>query len=480
MMNKMNSNLHDAYLPAMKWLRRDDADRFRDESRPIPFPKFDSSVAVSGKSKRQLVCGDLAIFGESTHQKTLPDEHSSKRETKSSVNNLDELFLPRRKKGNDRAKVYPHTARRPIQRYLNPAQRLPRTARHINALPACLIAGLQPSGTFQAPKAVTSLDQRPQNLQAPPRPPKENYSAVVSQGGISRADKRAHLVPAKPQTGRRRSSALIFDPVRFAQVPSHYEIRRKADKQELQSQTSLPRELPPLRVVSALRFSVLFPDLAPRSSTPGETPQFSRIGPNPRNGINENPEQGKHNSGPRNIWAKSASSEEQKDQYCCSAEKFDPVQFAQTPSHPNFSTQSPNQELQKNKALSPFIPPLRPVSSFRLSDILSSATENLDSISHSPERGFHPPTRTPKIEASRIDFANSFDGSCDTAPSDLDTLPFQRARVQTRSNKPSCEVIHRSIRRQKGHENLRMVSTMHTLPPLPVMSHHAFPDFSQY
>lgn len=475
----MDSRLYSDYLPAMIWLRKDEADRHREKSCPSPFPKFDRSVALPGKPYQQLALDDLAIFAENKSHKILSEKHSPVVETKISANTLAELFLPAEKKSYENTKTYPHTANVPVQRHLHPAQALPQTAKPIYALPACLVAGLQSSPKFQiSPAGSKSLGPRSQILGAPPRPPKEIHKSATSQSGTPNPNERANLATANVRTGRSRSSAQTYDPVQFAQVPSHYDFHRQANKQGLQTQNSFMPELPPIRVVSALRFSGIFPNLATKSLTPKEIPESSRLGPHPRQEISENAGQGNWRSGPLHLGADLVSSEQQSGPQCCSTKQFDPVGIAQIPSHHNFNTQITNQELQKNKSFTLEIPPLRPVSSFRFSGIFPSSAENFEESSHSAQTNAHPPTGLHKMKAKRVDFPSFLGAGNDAAPSDLDTLPSQRSRLEAMSNTSCGGGLHRSIRRQKGYENLRMASTTHTLPPLPIVSPLAYPDFS--
>jgi hypothetical protein len=173
------------------------------------------------------------------------------------------------------------------------------------------------------------------------------------------------------------------------------------------------------------------------------------------------------------------SSRRQKWQQRDSTEKFDQVQFTQIPSHHDFCRQDTNQDLQANKSLSPEIPPLRAISPFRFSGIFPSSPGNLDAISHSLQTAGHPPKKTPMIEISRAELPNSLDGSKDVAPSKVQTHASSgRSHTRATSNIPSHDAFHKWIRRRKSYENLRMASTSHTIPPLPVLSPLAFPDFS--
>jgi hypothetical protein len=481
-LNMTNSNLCDAYLPAIMWLRNDDIGRLGDESRPSPFPKFDYSVAVPGKSYQQFARDDLAIFASSKRNKITLEEHSPPMERESSGGIIDELFLPFEEESHENTKTSPYTAGRPVQRHLNPSQRLPRTAKPINALPACLVAGLQSSSAFySSPAGSKGLDQRPQTLGAPSRPPKEIYYSVTSQDETSNShNEGANLTPSIVRTGRRRSSAQAFDRVQFAQIPSHYGLHRQADNYDIQAHTYLSPELPPVRVVSALRFSGIFPALATGSLAPDGIPRSSRIGTHPRKDVHRNVEIRSKNAGALDDGADLKFSGSQKGKQCCSTESFDPVHFAQIPSHHGFSKQNTDQGLQENKYLQPEIPPLRPVSSFRLSVIFpsSSPSGSLDEISHSTQALAHSPRRASKIRAPRAEFPNSPDGSNDMALSDLDTLPSQRIRRGAMPNISSHDAFHKRIRRRKGYENLRIASTPYTIPPLPVSSPLSFPDFS--
>jgi hypothetical protein len=482
-LNMTNSNLCDAYLPAKMWLRNDDIGRFRDKSRPSPFPKFNYSVAVPGKSYQQFARDDLAIFASSKRNKITLEEHSPPMERKSFVCIIDELFLPSEKESHENTKISPYTAGRPVQRHLNPSQRLPRTAKPINALPACLVAGPQSSSAFHtSPAGSKGLDQRPQTLGAPSRLSKEIYNSVISQDETSNShNEGANLTPSIVRTGRRRSSAQTFDRVQFAQIPSHYGLHRQSDNQDIQTHTYLSPELPPVRVVSALRFSGIFPALATSSLASDGIPQSSRIGTHPRKDDHKNVEIRSKNAGALDDGVDLKSSGSQKGKQCCSTKSFDPVHFAQIPSHHGFSKQNTDQDLQEKKYLPPEIPPLRPVSSFRLSVIFpssSSPSGSLDEISHSTQAVAHSPRRTSKIRAPRAEFPSSPNGSNDMAPSDLDTLPSQRSHLGVMPNISSHDAFHKQIRRQKGYENLRIASTSYTIPPLPASSPLSFPDFS--
>jgi hypothetical protein len=479
-----NSNLCDAYLPAMMWLRNDDIDRPRDESRPSPFPKFDYSVAVPGKSYQQFARDDFTIFANSKRNKITLEEHSPPMERKSSGGIFDELFLPYEKESHENTKISPYTARRPVQKHLNPSQRLPRTAKPINALPSCLVAGLQSSSAFHTSPAVSKgLDQRQQTLGALSRPSKDIYNSVTSRDGTSNShNEGANLTPSILRIGRRHGSAQAFDRVQFAQIPSHRGLHRQADNHDIQTHTYISPELPPVRVVSALRFSGIFPSLATGSLAPDGIRQSSRIGTHPGKDDYKNVEIRSKNASALDEGADLKSSGSQKGKQCCSTENFDPVHFAQIPSYHGFSKQNTDQGTQENMYLPPEIPPLRPVSSFRLSVIFPSSSSllsgSLDEISRSAQAVAHFPRRTSKIRAPRAEFPSSSDGSNDMAPSDLDTLPSQRFSLGAMPNISSHDAFHKQIRRRKGYEDLRIASTSYTIPPLPVSSPLSFPDFS--
>jgi hypothetical protein len=145
--------------------------------------------------------------------------------------------------------------------------------------------------------------------------------------------------------------------------------------------------------------------------------------------------------------------------------------MAEIPSHHDFCRQDTNQHLQANKSLSPEIPPLRAVSLFRYSGIFPACPGGLDTVSHSLQAAGHHPKNTPNIEILRAELSNSLDGSNDIAPSKVQTRASSgRSHTRATSNTPFHDALHKRIRRQKGYENLRMASTSHTIPPLPILS----------
>jgi hypothetical protein len=474
-------NLYDTYLPAMLWLRNDEADRLRDEFLLSSFPKFDNNVAVSGTSYQQLARHDLSLLAECKSHRKMPVERSLTLERMSSRDTHDELFLPPEEKSHGNTKTPSHLAGPPAYRHLHPAQRLPRTEEHINGLPACLVAGLHPSRTFQtSPAGSKSLDQIPQTLRAALRPPKEIHKSVTSQGATSNPhDGRANLSPSKTQKGRQRGSAQTFDPVQLAQIPFHYDFRKQAENQDLQACTSLSSEIPPLRVVSPFRFSGIFPASPAGSRSPDEIPQSLRAGLHSQKDIHKTVGLRSENFGFLAEVADLTSSRRQKSQQRDSTEKFDPVQSSKIPSHRDFRRQDTNQDLQANKSSSPEIPPLRTVSPFWFFGIFPTSSGNLDEISNSLQATGHPPKKILKFEISGAEFPNSLDGSNDVTPSKVQTHASSgRSHTRATSNIPSHDAFHKRIRRRKGYENLRMASTSHTIPSLPILSPLAFPDLS--
>ncbi len=472
----MNSSLYDAYLPAMMWLQNHEADEPRKNSLLPSFPKFDSCVAVPGKSYQQLARDDLSIFAECKSYKPISEEHSSPKVRKSSGKTCDELFLPSETKSQGNTKAPLHSAGQFVQRHMHLAQRLPKTGKPINALPACLVAGLQPPRTFwSSPAGSKSRDQRPDAFGAPACFPKKIQKTAESQGGTSSLDaERANLTPPKLHAGRRRSSVQTFDSVQFAQVPSDYDLRRQADNQDLQVHISSSSRIPPLRVVSPLRLPGIFPASPVCSLTPEVIPRSSRVGLPQRKDIPKIVELRRENSGYLDEGADRTLPERHTGQRRCSTKKVHPVRFAQIHSHYNFGKHKASQELQANKSLSPEIPPLRPVSAFRISGIFPTSLGSSDAPSGSLRASdIHPPKRVPKVEAFTAEFPSSLDGSNDVAPLDRETRPSPG-----RSNVSSHDTFPRRIRRRKGYENLRMASKSHTIPPLPVTSPLAFPDFS--
>lgn len=474
-------NLYDTYLPAMMWLRNDEADRLRDESLPTSLPQFDHTVAAPGLSHQQLASDDLSLLAEYKSHGYKSEERSLALEKKSPGDTYDELFLPSEKKSHGNTKTSSHPAGRLANRHLHPAQRLPRTAKRIDGLPASLVAGLHPSRTFQtSPAGSKSLDQKPQTLGAVLRPQKEIHKCVTSQGGTAKLhNKRAKLTPSKTQGGRQRSQGQTFDPVQFAQIPSDYDFRRQADNKDLQVRTYLSSELPPLRVVSPFRYSGIFSVSSSGSRIPDETPLSLRAGLHPQKEIHKNAELRSETFGSPDEVADLTSSRRQKIQQRDPTEKFDPVQFTQIPSHYNICRQHTNQDPQANKSLSPEIPPLRAVSPFRFSSIFPTSQGNLDAISHSLQAAGHPAKKTPNIELSRAELSSSLDGSNDVAPSKVQTHASSgRSHTRAISHIPFHDAFPKRIRRQKGYENLRMVSTVHTIPPPAALSPLSFPDFS--
>jgi hypothetical protein len=470
----------------MLWLRNDEADRLRSESVspatwPLsPFPKFDNSIVVPGRSYEQLARDDLFLLAGHKNRRKMSDENFLPLERERQGNTCDELFLPPERKSHSKRKTSQHLAGRLAYGHLNPAQRLPRTRKRIYGLPACLISGPHPSRTFQtSPAGSKSLDQVPQSLGGRLRPPKEIHKTETLQGGTSDLQYgRANLTPSKPQKGRQRSSAQTFGPVQFAQVPSHHDFCRRADNQDLQACTPLSSEIPPLRVLSPLRFSGIFPAPPASSSSPEEIPQSLRVGLHPQKEIHTTVKLQSKMSSSFDEGADLKSSKRQKCQRCL-AEKFDPVQFAPFPSYHDFCGQNNNQDLQANKFLSPKIPPLRAVSPFRFSGIFPASPGSLGATSHSLQTGLHPPKKTPKIRASRAECLRSLDGSNDVTLHRVQTHASSgRSQPGLTSNIPSHDAFHKRIRRRKSYENLRMASTSHTILLLPVLSPLVFPDFS--
>jgi hypothetical protein len=465
-------NLYDTYMPAMLSLQNGKADRLRDKSFLSSFLESDYSIAAPGASYQQLSQDDLSLFAECKSHSKISEERSLSAARKSSQDTYDELFLPSEKESHGNTKTSPQSAGRPASKHLNPAQRLPRTEKLINELPASLVAGLHPSRASQtsqtSPAGSKSRDQVPRTLGTGLRSPKEIRKGVNSQGEPSRPsknyDERAGKTPSKTQRGRQRSSAQTFDPVKFAQIPSHYDFRRQADNQDLQACTSLSSEIPPLRAVSPFRFSGIFPAFPAGSRSPDEILQSLRAGLHSQKEIHKTVELQSETFG---------FLEEVAD----STQNFDAVKFTQIPAHHDFCRQDTNQDLQANKSLPLEIPPLRAVSPFRFSGIFLAPQGSLDSISH-VQADVHPIQKASMIEASRDEFLRSLDGSNDVAPSKVQTHTSSgNAYTRATSNISSHDAFHKRIRRRKGYENLRMASTSHTIPLL-VLSPLAFADFS--
>jgi len=467
-------NLYDTYLPVMLWLQNDEADGLQDKSLLSSFPESDYGIVAPGASYQQLSQDDLSLLAECKSHKKISEECSLSIARKSPQDTYDELFLPSEKSHGD-TKTSPQSASRPTSRNLNPAQRLPRTEKFINGLPASLVAGLHPSRTFQtSPAGSKSRDQVPRTLGTGLRSPKEIRKGVTSQGEPSKYhEELADQTPSKTQRGRQRSSAQT-DPVKFAQVPSHYDFRRQADNQDLQACTSLSSEIPPLRAVSPFRFSGIFPAFPSGSRSSDEIPQSLRTRLHSQKEIHKTVELQSETFGLLEEVADLTSSMRQKGQQRDSTQNFDAVKFTEIPSHHDFCRQDTNQDLQANMFPSPQIPPLRAISPFWFSGIFRAPQGSLDSFSHL-QTGVHPIPKARKIEASREEYLGSLDGSNDVAPFKVQTHTCSgKPHTSATSNMSSHEAFHKRIRRRKGYENLRMASTSHTIPPLPVLSPLAF------
>src|SRR5271156_2592151 len=127
-------NLYDTYLPAMLWLQNDEADRIRDASLLSSFPKFDHRVAVPRTSCQRLARYDLSLLAECKSYRNMSEKCSLPLERMSFRDAHDGLFLPPEKKSHSNTKTSSRSTGPPAHRHLRPAQRLPRTEKHINGL----------------------------------------------------------------------------------------------------------------------------------------------------------------------------------------------------------------------------------------------------------------------------------------------------------------------------------------------------------
>lgn len=196
--NKMD--LYNTYLPAMKWLRNDEINR----------PRGRLSSKVQPRSPSPPLDDDVSAHG--AHMQIARDE----------------LFLPPERKNPGKEMVTPLCTGWPVYGdTLHTAQRLPRAAKFIDALPACLIAGLDSLRSQRTSLAGhRSPDQKPRPLRA--ERPKEIHKSMTPRNGTSDVSSEdVDWTRSKEQRGRQEGSSQKFDPVSFSQIPSHYDLRRR-------------------------------------------------------------------------------------------------------------------------------------------------------------------------------------------------------------------------------------------------------------
>lgn len=154
----------------------------------------------------------------------------------------DELFLPSQVKTG---KISLHSDGGFIERNsLHLAQTLPGSAEDIYRLPACFIAGLDPShSSNSSPAGYKTPDNTPGSLRV--TNPDEVHLLVASRHGTSDVNDEGGDLRCSENQGD-EYSLQTFDPVNSARVPSHHDLYRPAGKEDLQPCSS-PAPKTPLR-----------------------------------------------------------------------------------------------------------------------------------------------------------------------------------------------------------------------------------------